>query len=79
MGSKGQYKKNKVMIFNKAGATIKKHKLKFQGNFLESASVYTYLGFVFVTSGKPYAGIENLVNKTRKAWFSIQISLLKSK
>ena len=78
-GLKVNTKKTKVMIFNKAGATIKKHKLKFQGNTLETASAYTYLGFVFVPSGKPHAGIENLVNKARKAWFTIQRSLLKSK
>lgn len=78
-GLKVNIKKTKIMIFNKAGATIKKHKFNFQGNILDSVNQYTYLGFVFIPSGKMHTGIEHLINKAKKAWFSIQKSLMKSK
>ena len=71
--------KTKVMVFNKSGATIKKYKFKFQNTELESVSQYTYLGFVFIPSGKMHTGIENLVNKAKKAWFGIQKNLVRSK
>ena len=72
-------KKTKIMIFNKTGATIKKYKFYFMNEEIESVNRYTYLGFTFSTSGKMNAGIENLLNKAKKAWFSIQRSLHKSK
>ena len=40
---------------------------------------YTYLGFTFVPSGKKNKGIENRLNKGKKAWFAIQMSFQKSK
>ena len=72
-------KKTKVMIFNKSGSTIKKHKFFFQHSMVESVGEYTYLGFVFIPSGKMHKGILNLVNKARKAWFFIQKTLSNSK
>ena len=72
-------KKTKVIIFNKQGNTIKKFKFYYKGKEIESASKYTYLGFTFVPSGKKYLGIENLLKKGKKTWFSIQKMLSKSK
>ena len=72
-------KKTKVIIFNKQGNTIKKFKFYYRGKEIEIASQYTYLGFTFVPSGKKYAGIENLIKKGKKTWFSIQKMLSKSK
>ena len=71
--------KTKIMIFNKPGATIKKYKFFFKSKEIESVKQYTYLGFTFVPSGKMNEGIENLLNKGKKAWFAIQRSLQKSK
>ena len=65
-------KKTKVIIFNKQGNTIKKFKFYYRGKEIEIASQYTYLGFTFVPSGKKYVGIENLIKKGKKTWFSIQ-------
>ena len=64
------------MIFNKPGATIKKYIKKKE---IESVKQYTYLSFTFVPSGKMNEGIENLLNKGKKAWFAIQKSLQKFK
>jgi len=72
-------KKTKIMIFNKGGATIRKFKFYFQNSTIESVSQYTYLGFVFIPSGKMHVGVENLINKAKKVWFSIQKYLFKSK
>ena len=72
-------KKTKVMIFNKQGAVMKKFKFYFSNQDVEVTKQYTYLGFTFVPSGKKQTGIENLINKGRKAWFSIQKMLQKSK
>ena len=72
-------KKTKIIIFNKQGANIKKFKFFYRGREIETAKRYTYLGFIFTPSGKKQAGIENLINKARKAWFSIQKMLHKSK
>ena len=65
-------KKTKVIIFNKQGNTIKKFKFYYREKEVEIASQYTYLGFTFLPSGEKYAGIENLITKGKKTWFSIQ-------
>ena len=44
--------KTKIMIFNKQGATLRKFKFYFQGQEIEIAKQYTYLGFKFIPSGK---------------------------
>ena len=72
-------KKTKIMIFNKQGATIKKFKFFFKGEEIDVVNQYTYLGFTFIPSGKKHVGIENLIKKGKKAWFSIQKMLNKSK
>ena len=71
--------KTKIMIFNRQGSLIKRFKFYFRGNELEITNQYTYLGFTFIPSGKKYKGIEILLSKASKAWFSIQRHLYKSK
>ena len=66
------------MIFNKQGATIKKFKFYFQGQETELVKQYTYLGFTFIPSGKKRQGIENLIKKAKKSWFTLQRFLYKS-
>ena len=39
---------------------------------MEIAKEYTYLGFISTSSRKKQVGIDNLINKERKVWFSIQ-------
>ena len=67
------------MIFNKQGSLIKKFKFYFQNREIETTDQYTYLGFIFVPSGKKKVGIWNLLQKSKKAWFAIQKMLFKSK
>ena len=72
-------KKTNVIIFNKQGNTKKKlsfiigeKKLKLQANIpIQVLHLYH--------QGKKYAGIENLMKKGKKTWFSIQRMLSKSK
>ena len=70
--------KTKIMIFNKQGATIRKFKFYFQGQEIEIVKQYTYLGFTFMPSGKKHQGIENLINKAKKSWLTLQRFLCKS-
>ena len=71
-------KKTKIIIFNKQGANIRKFKFYYRDKEIEIAKQYTYLGFTFIPSGKKQVGIDNLINKARKVWFSIQKMLHKS-
>ena len=52
MGIRVKLSKTKIMIFNKQGGTIRKFKFYFQGQEIEIAKQYTYLGFKFIPSGK---------------------------
>ena len=72
-------KKTKIMIFNKQGSVIRKHQFFYKNQALETAKQYTYLGFTFVPSGSKTVGIDNLISKGKKAWFSIQKMIAKSK
>ena len=78
-GLKLNLKKIKVLIFNKPGAAVKKLKFYFQEKEIGIVNQCTYPWFTFTLSGKKHADVEKFINKTRKAWFSIQIMLNKSK
>ena len=65
-GLKLNLKKTKILIFNKQGTVVKRHKCYFQVKEIEIFNQYTYLGFTFIPSG-----VMKLINKARKAWFSI--------
>ena len=73
------FKKTKIMIFNKTGALIKKYKFLFNSTALESINEYKYLGFLFSNSTSTEKGISNLINQAQKAWFSIKYYLSTSK
>ena len=70
--------KTKVLIFNKQGDTIRKDKFFYNKKEIDITEQYTYLGFIFVPSGKKHKGIENLINKAWKSWFATQKLLQKS-
>ena len=72
-------KKTKIMLFNKQGSLIKKHKFTFNQKNIENVREYKYLGFIFSCSNSSNPGIFNLVNQAKKAWFSIQYYMSKSK
>ena len=65
-----------LIIFNKQGGTIKIYAL-YKEKEIEIANQCTYLGFTFIFSTKKPVGIEILIRKDEKAWFSIQTILSK--
>ena len=72
-------KKTKSVIFNKIGKRLKNNGIKLNSVEIEHVSSYTYLGFTISASGKFHLGIQNLVDKAQRAWFSILKILNKSK
>ena len=48
-------------------------------NHIDIARECKYVGFIFACSGSTNAGITNLINQAKKAWFSIQYYLSVSK
>ena len=72
-------KKTKIVIFNRQGSLIKKHKFYFKSNHLEAVKEDKYLGFTFSCSGATTPGITNLINQAKKAWFAIRSYLSSSK
>ena len=65
-------KKIIIIILNKQEANIRKFKFYYRDKEIDIGKQYTYLGFTFTQSRKKQVGIDNLINKARKAWFSIQ-------
>ena len=72
-------KKTKVMIFNKSGRKLKKQKFFLGKYLLQNVTQYKYLGFIISASGTYSHGIKNLVDRAKRAWFSIYSILAKSK
>ena len=72
-------KKTKVVIFNKQGALMKKYKFFYKKHIIQNTNEYKYLGFTFSCSGSDNKGINILLNQAKKAWYSIQQLLSKSK
>ena len=64
--------KSKVMIFNKSGKTITKHKFVINGQQLENISSYTYLGLKLNTTGKLSRAQVDLSHRAMKAFFKIK-------
>lgn len=64
--------KTKVIIFNKAGKTVKGNVFKFDGNLVEIVNEYKYLGIIFKPSGTFTDGINYLCKKALKASFCIR-------
>ena len=72
------FKKSKIMIFNKQGSLIKKYKFFFKSTIIESTNEYKYLGFIFSNSRSTEKGTSSLINQAQKAWFSIRYYLSSS-
>lgn len=60
-------KKTKIMIFNKQGSLIKKHKFYYKNKIIENTREYKYLGFTFSCSGSDKVGLDNLLNQAKKS------------
>ena len=72
-------KKTKTIIFNKIGKNIKSVKFQLNSVNIENVIEYPYLGFTITASGKFHMGIQKLIDKGQRAWFSILQILHKSK
>ena len=72
------FKKTKIVIFNRQGSLIKKYKFLFNSTAIESINEYKYLGFLFSNSTSTEKGTSNLINQAQKAWFSIRYYLASS-
>ena len=71
-------KKTKIVIFNKQGTLIKKHKFHYKQNLIQNTKEYKYLGFTFSCSGSDSLGTQTLLNQAKKAWYAIKSNLTKS-
>ena len=72
METSSKSKKTKIMIFNKQGSLIKKHKFYYSNIIIENVNEYKYLGFTFTSSGLDNKGKSNLLKQAKKAWFAIR-------
>ena len=72
-------KKTKVMTFNKSGKIIKSIRIFANNTLLKNVKEYTYLGFTVTPSGTLTHGINNLIDKAKRAWFSFKNIFYKSK
>ena len=75
-------KKTQCMIFNKRGLRPKffpSVKFYLNGQLLENAETYTYLGLVFVPSGSPMAATKELFHKASRAWFALSHVIYQNK
>ena len=57
------FKKTKVMIFNKSGAKMKNVQIYLQTRLIENVTQYPYLGFRIAASGTLNHGIQNILIK----------------
>ena len=58
---------------------MKTVRLHLQNRVIENVTQYPYLGFTVAASGTISHGIQNIVDKAKRAWFPIQSFLIKSK
>ena len=70
-------KKSQVMIFNKAGRTLKKENFTIKGQRLDIVPKYTYLGVDIPSSGSFSASITELTNKAKKAMMPLFTTIMK--
>ena len=69
----------KLWDLNKSGQKLKSHKFKLNDSILQNVTQYKYLGFILAASGTCSHGINNLIDRSKRAWFSIYSILAKSK
>ena len=67
--------KTKIMVFNKGGKTLKKHRFQYNQDLLEVTASYQYLGIVFSSCGSFTKAVEHLTNQAFKAMFKLKQKL----
>ena len=55
--------KTKTVIFNKTGATFKKHQINYGGELITTVKYFSYLGITLVSNGKFHTAINELSKK----------------
>ena len=53
----------------------KKDQISLKNTEIDRVNQYNHLSFIFKPSGKRHVHIDNLINKGRKGWFSVQKKL----
>ena len=71
--------KTKIMIFREKGVKVINEDFYLDNFQLMATKEYTYLGISINASGHLKTGIDNLIDKARRAWFAVQKILWKSK
>ena len=59
--------KTKAIIFNKTGATLKKHQINYGGELIKTVKYFSYLGITLDSNGKFHTAINELSKKAAKA------------
>ena len=71
--------KTKIMVFREKGIKVKNEHFYLGNLQVMATKEYTYLGITINTSGHLKTGIDNLIDRARRAWFAILRILWKSK
>ena len=58
--------KTKTVIFNKTGATLKKHQIHYDGELIKTVKYFSYLGITLDSNGKFHTAINELSKKLQK-------------
>ena len=67
--------KTKVIVFNKSGKVLKGFTFRYEGNHVELANEYKYLGIIFKPSESYTYAIKYLCKKALKAIFCVRKAL----
>ena len=57
----------KTVIFNKTGATLKKHQIHYGGELIKTVKYFSYLGITLDSNGKFHTTVNELSRKVAKA------------
>ena len=68
--------KIKTVIFNKTGATPKKHKINYGGELIKTVKYFSYLGITLDSNGKFHTEINELSKKAAKSAGRLSINHL---
>ena len=59
--------KTKTVIFNKTGATLKKHQIHYDRELIKAVKYFSYLGITLDSNGKSHTAVNELSKKAAKA------------
>ncbi len=68
------YNKSKVVVFRPSGR-LTGDSFNISGTILECVNKYKYLGLLLTSNGSFISGVQELVNKGQKAWYSLRSAI----